>query len=553
MAFDGIVTRAEVSELRAALLLGKIDKVYQPSKETLVFTVHTRRGNKKLFASASSFDSRVHLIENTPSNPTVPFAFCMLLRKHLSGGRIVSVEQHGAERIIEISLETLSELGFVESKKLIFEIMGRHSNIILVDISKNTVIDSIKRVSIDTSRVRQILPGKTYEYPPEQDKIPFDVILQDQLYALPDDPKAVLSAIGGISPAFAAELAVRGDRYAYLHSADEAARSLSFIPHIYYNGDKAAEYHIADLSEFELSCERRDFPSLSACIDVFFEGRRQTNRTRQSSHQLTRTVKALLDKAYLKKQRLSDDILEAEDSEYLRLYGELLTASIHSIEQGADRTCVTNYYDGSLITIPLDPRFSPARNAQLYYKRYGKAKTAAKEKNIQLDKTQSDIDYLESVMTFLENIDRPEDVEMIRRELVDEGYLRKRKTKYKERRFKAAPARYVSPSGFDVLVGRNNRENDELTLKIADRRDIWLHTKDIPGSHVILRTGGRNFTADDIYYAAGLAAWNSKARASSNVPVDWVSVRRVKKPSGAKPGMVIFTGNKTVYVDPHEK
>ena len=552
MAFDGMVTRAVAGQLAELLVMGKIDKIYQPAKDEILLHIHTKSGNLRLYASSSSIGPRVHLTKRSLPNPPVPYSFCMLLRKHLSGGRITSVVQKDAERIIEISLETIGELGFTESKKLVIEIMGKHSNIILVNTETGNIIDSIKRVSIDTSRVRQVLPGMRYEYPPSQDKIPFDRIAEEAPDALQSgDPKAVLAAVGGISPAVAREIASRpaDDLSSFFTEAEAAIKARRGILYLDEAGTPA-EYHVLPLSEFELSCEKRVYDDLSECIDEYYQGRESTNLVRQRSNDLTRTVSALIDKARLKEQRLLEDIKAAEDSEHLRLYGELITANIHSIPSGASSADLVNYYDGETLSVPLDPRYSASKNAQIYFKKYGKSRTAVKEKQIFLEETRADEKYLESVLTYLENLERPEDMEQIRSELVETGYIRKRKTKSAPRRFKASPLSFRSPSGFEILVGKNNRENDELTLKIADKQDTWLHTKDIPGSHVIIRNGGRELAPEDIYCAASIAAWHSKARNSAQVPVDYVRVKNVKKPAGAKPGMVIFTGNRTVYVDP---
>ena len=556
MAFDGIVTRAMTRELADLLVMGKIDRVYQPAKDEIVLHVHTKAGNLKLYATSSSMGPRVCLTDRSLPNPPVPYPFCMLLRKHLTGGRITSITQKDAERIIEISLETIGEMGFTESKKLIFEIMGKHSNIILVNTDTGNIIDSIKRVSVDTSRVRQVLPGMRYEYPPAQDKIPFDRFTGDagseNIDRIPDEPGQVLALIGGISPAVAREIASRSVEERHAFFSDLSVRLHEPSGGILYidNEGTPVEYHIVPLAEYEESCERRALSSLSACVDAYYQGRTSTNLVRQRSNDLTRAVTALLEKVRLKEQRLQEDIKEAEDSEHLRVYGELITANIHNIPSGASSADLLNYYDGAAVTVPLDPRFTAAKNAQIYFKRYGKAKTAIKEKNIQLEEASADEAYLESVLTYLENLERPEDMEQLRSELVETGYLRKRSTKGAPRRFKAAPLSFRSPSGYEILVGKNNRENDELTLKIADKQDTWLHTKDIPGSHVIIKNGGKKLTAEDIYCAASIAAWHSKARHSGQVPVDYVRVKNVKKPAGAKPGMVIFTGNRTVYVDP---
>lgn len=551
MAFDGIITCAMVKELQNKIYLGKIEKVYQPENDELVFHIHTKTGNVKLFASVGSAHARLHFIEENPKNPPVPLAFCMLLRKHLQGGRIVEISQKDSERIIEISLETLNELGFNVSKKLIFEIMGKHSNIILVDMTTGKIIDSIKRVSIDVNRVRQVLPGKEYEYPPVQDKIPFKVITADQLGAIDANSKAILSQVGGISPAIAWELTAKKDRYGFLQQILESIASGTFVPRVYLDEkDVPQEFHITDLTEYEDAARRMDFQTLSQCLAYYFDNKASSNRARQKSHDLVKSVTTTLDKLYLKKQRLSDDLLKAENSEDLRLYGELLTANMHLIKPGDKSVEVVNYYDNSTVKIPLDERHTPAKNAQQYFKRYGKAKTAVKEKQIQLEEVDDDIKYLESVLSYLNNTDSIEEIEALRTELIETGYIRRRKTTFKEKKYKPQPHRYETTDGFTVLVGRNNKENDYLTLKTASKADIWFHTKDIPGSHVIVQTDGKELSESDIFEAAAIAAYHSKGRTSENVPVDYVAVRYVKKPAGAKPGMVIFTNNKTVWVNP---
>lgn len=556
MAFDGIVTRAMVRELQDRILLGKIEKVYQPEADELVFHIHTKNGNVKLLASVGSAHARVCFITENPVNPPAPLAFCMLLRKHLQGGRITEITQKDSERIIEISLETLNELGFTMSKKLIFEIMGKHSNIVLVDIASGKIIDSIKRVSFDVNRVRQILPGMIYQYPPAQDKIPFREISAEQLEALPADGKAILRSVGGIAPAFAEELALRAgvQRSGYLSDVLAAIESPNHADARVYLDESGApiDFYPVALSELEESCRVERFGDLSSAMEFYFGKKESSNQGRQKSHDLIRSVNALLDKMYLKKKRLSEDLLKAENSEDLRLYGELLTANIHLIQPGMKSVEVTNYYDGSTLTIPLDVKLSPSKNAQHYFKKYGKSKTAIKEKQIQLDENEAEIKYLESVLSFLENTDDVAEIESIRAELVETGYIRRRRQAggFKEKKYKPAPYRYTLSNGMSVLVGRNNKENDILTFKTAGNKDLWLHTKDIPGSHVIVQSGGAELDEEAVWEAAAIAAYHSKARTSENVPVDYVQIKYVKKPAGAKPGMVIFTNNRTVYVNP---
>ena len=554
MAFDGIITAAMAKELQNEILQGKIDRVGQPESSELLIQIHTRTGNKRLYATSDSYAACVRFLDGSLPNPPQPSSFCMLLRKHLIGGRIVSVEQKDSERILELCLETLNDLGFTVSRKLIFEIMGKHSNIILMDMTTGKVLDSIKRVSIDTSRARQILPGLVYQYPPAQDKVPFRSATPEDLQNCGDTPRQILSQIGGISPAIAAELSIQEDRAGFLRGIMDSIENGSFVPRVYVDEDGTPrEFHIVPLTEYEETCQVMTFDTLSRAVGWFFENRQNTNRARQKAHDLIRSVTAGLDRLYLKKQRLSEDLLQAENSEDLRLYGELLTANLHRAHPGSSGLKVTNYYDGSEVVIPLDPRYSPNKNAQLYFKRYGKSKTAIREKKIQLEENQQNIDYLESVMTFLENADSITEIEELRSELEDTGYIRRRKVpgkKPRKQRQKADPHHFQTSDGFRVLVGRNNRENDILTLQTASRTDYWFHTKDIPGSHVILQTEGKPLTETAIFETAAIAAYYSKGRSSGNVPVDYCLVRHVKKPSGAKPGMVIFTNNRTVWVDP---
>ncbi len=551
MAFDGIMTCAMARELHQRIYLGKIEKVYQPENDELVFHIHTKKGNVKLYASVNSSHARVHLIDENLPNPPAPLSFCMLMRKHLQGGRIVDVSQKDCERIIEISLETLNELGFTVSKKIIFEIMGKHSNIILVDMATGKVIDSIKRVSIDVNRARQVLPGIQYTYPPAQDKISFKEIQPEQINGIEGGNKQILARVGGISPAIAREMEGLEDRHLFLQNLVQNIDTGEILPRIYMDEKgMPQEFHITNLTEYEGAAKRKDFETISQCLTYYYQHKESSNRIKQKSNDLVRAVSGTLDKLYLKKQRLAEDLLKAENAEDLRLYGELLTANIHLVKAGEKSVEVLNYYDNSTVKIPLDTRYSPVKNAQIYFKRYGKSKTAVKEKQVQMEETDQDIQYLESVLTYLRNTESIEEIEALRQELVETGYVRKRKTSFKEKKYKAKPYKYMTSEGFEVLVGRNNKENDILTQKTAAKTDYWFHTKDIPGSHVILKTEGRQITEAAIFETAAIAAYHSKGRESENVPVDYMPVRHVKKPAGAKPGMVIFTNNRTVWVNP---
>ena len=552
MAYDGIITYAEAKELRERIVPGKIEKVYQPGPEDLLVHIHTQRGNVRLFVSCNSQSARVCLTEGSYTNPDQPPTFCMLLRKHLQGGRITDVRQKDAERIMEIDIEAQNELGFSVCRRLIVEIMSKHSNIVLVDLETGKIIDAIKRISIDVNRYRQLLPGVIYKYPPAQDKMPFNEVTAES--ELPRDDRALMARVAGISPAISREIAEDpGRRLSEILASveDGSARARVYID----EKGTPREFHITGLSEFE-GLECRFFDTLSECVDFYYSNREQSNLVRQKSQPLLKSVQASLSKALLKKKKLSEDLLAAENSEKYRLYGELLTANLHLIKPGDRKVTVTNYYDGSEITIPLDEKISASANSQRYFKKYSKARTAIHEKQTQLEDNEKDIQYLESVIQNIEAADNVPLLDSIRDELEQTGYVRRRQ-KAAQRKKKGAgpePLKYTLSDGTQVLVGRNNIENDWLTMKFASKTDVWMHTKDIPGSHVIVRLDdGRNVNdlpAELIYEAASIAAYHSKACSGDNVPVDYVPVRYVKKPNGSKPGMVIFTHNQTVYVKP---
>ncbi len=562
MSYDGVVTCAMTQELKRELTLGKIEKIYQPQPDQLLLSVHTARGRRKLFISASGNHSAVYLTENNPENPVQPPLFCMVLRKHLGAARIQSISQCGCDRIIEIDLETVDELGFNVNKRLICEIMGKHSNVILVDLGTGKIIESIKHVGIDVNRARQILPGKLYEYPPLQDKTPFTDATEEDVDALMagqlQPERNLLAGIQGISPGLALSIASAPSPYAFLdemRTAVCAQDGAGLSPRVYTKNGAPVDFHVVSLAAYESdsSYESVPFDSVSRAAEFYFVNRESSNTIKQKSGDLQRHIKAQLDKLRLKVQRLNEDMVKAMDADKYRLRGELLNANLHLVQPGARSVTVTSYYDGSTVEIPLDPKYSPARNAQNYYKKYGKSKTALKEKQIQLDETMAEIEYLESVYAYAERAASVEEVDLLRAELTESGYLRQRKSRAKGARpgkTKPKPHSYTLPSGATVLVGRNNKENDFLTFKRASSTDIWLHTKDIPGSHVILLTEGRSPSEEDLRCAAQIAAYHSKGRNSANVPVDYTKVRYVKKPAGAKPGFVIFTHNRTLYEDP---
>ncbi|MDR2132704.1 MAG: NFACT family protein [Clostridiales Family XIII bacterium] len=590
MPFDGIVLSAVASRLSALLTGGKIDKIYQPEADELLLHISAGREKHLLFLSANSANPRACLTGERGAYPQNPPAFCMLLRKHIQGGRIARVEQKGTERILECTVDTVNELGFSKNKRLIVEIMGKHSNIILVDAQSERIIDSIKRLTPDMNRYRQTLPGCPYIDPPSHGKPPWYAVERARVAAslsavgnpfrtggTPDAArvaKAILTLAQGIGPLAADELAAEAlaDAETVLAGANSAGgaeealadaifralqrladktRRGAFSPVVYADGEgKPLDFHAFPIPSLEGACEALRFDDIDAAIEYYYANRIASNRVRQKSADLLRAAKNSLDKQFLKKQRLLEDLTRAENADEHRLFGELLTANLHVLQAGQKSARLTNYYDGAELEIPLDPRLSPSQNAQRHYKLYAKAKTAVVEKKARLAETDKEIAYLESVLSFIENAATAEEADALRLELAEAGYLRRPGKSAAKKTPKPAPLTYVVSGGLRAEVGRNNRENDLLTFKRASGGDLWLHTKDIPGAHVILFTGGREAPAEALREAAAIAAWHSKGRASENVPVDCTLAKYVKKPSGARPGMVIFTNNRTLYVKP---
>ena len=526
MAYDGFMTAAVLCEIRFKLVSSKIEKISQTEADRIVMQIRTAEGRKKLMLDVSSSGARVQLTELEFENPDTAPAFCMLLRKHIQGGRITGVRQHGRERIIELDIETVNEMGYSVNKRLIAETMGKHSNLVLTDALTGKIIDSIKRISIDVNRVRQILPGVVYEYPPVNN----------------------LANQDGFGPTTAAAI----EAGAVLPDLSQLeGRPLSF--YVYTDKDGAPkDCHVFRMPQYLHSYSEQVFASVCEGMDWFYSRRASTNRNVQRSSELVRTIGNLISKAQLKKQRLLDEIKKADDADIYRLKGELLNANLHLVVPGAKSVTVTSYYDGSQMTIELDEKLSASKNAQNYYKKYAKLKSSKKEKLNQLSECEKDIDYLSSVQAMAGSALTGEEIERLREELSDQGYIRARTASSKKKKTKPSPRRYRLPSGLTILVGRNNTENDHITFSMAQKTDWWFHTKDIHGSHVILVCGGTDPSPDDMYSAASAAAWFSKARDSQNVPVDYAPARYVKKPAGARPGMVIFTNNGTVWIDPKD-
>ncbi|MBS4536119.1 NFACT family protein [Clostridium sp. D2Q-14] len=581
MSLDGITLRSLVHELSNTLIEGKINKIYQPENDELLISIRNKGKNEKLILSASSNNPRIHFTNSTKENPQSPPMFCMLLRKHLQNGKILSIKQQYLERIIKITISNYDELGVLSEKELIIEIMGRHSNIILIEKRTKKIIDAIKRITPDISSVRQVLPGVKYQLPPNQNKLNPLKLNKEQFFNIINNVnegnkiyKFIYENFVGISPLIAKEICSRENIYENsliggLNEEDKEKIFLSFKklindvinnnnkPSMIYNEykTKILGFSSIDLTQFKES-KKVYFNSISDLLNTVYETKDRLDRIQQKSLSLKKHIKTKLDRDKNKLAKQKEELFNAKNREKYKIYGELITANIYKIEKGMDILTTENYYDNNnLIEIKLNPNLTPSENAQKYFKRYNKLKNAFNEVSIQISQTKEEINYLEHILLSIENSTDLSELEEIKEELIDGGYVKyRRKNKSREKKnIKSKPLHFISSDGFDMYVGKNNRQNDYLTLKFADKEDIWLHTKDIPGSHIIIRKNNKEVPEETLYEAALLAAFHSKGKMSSNVAIDYTEKKNVKKPNRAKPGMVIYENNNTLYVTPTEK
>ncbi|MBS4193926.1 Rqc2 family fibronectin-binding protein [Lederbergia citri] len=561
MPFDGFFTRAMVHELKNALTGGRISKIHQPYKNELVMVIRAGRQNHKLLLSAHPSYARVQITNDTFDNPNEPPMFCMILRKHLEGAIIQDIKQVDMDRIVIFDIRGRDELGDESYKQLIVEIMGRHSNIILADKEKEKIIDSIKHIPTALNSYRTILPGSTYIYPPAQDKVnPLPLSEEDVLKEIDFNSgkldKQIVEKFAGFSPILAKELIFKAGLANRVTVPKafvlllEQLKNNRYDPSITAAEDKEQFY----LFPFtHLNGEFKQFTSLSEMLDRFYFGKADRDRVKQQAFDLERLMKNEKNKNETKVKKLQATLEAAEKADEYQLLGELLTANMHLVNKGMKDISVINYYDetGGQMTIELDPRKSPSENAQSYYTKYQKAKNSVQVVKEQIEKAEDEINYFDGLLQQLASAST-RDIEEIREELAEQGYLRLRHKKGQRKNPNAKPVidRYEASDGTEILVGKNNKQNDYLTNKLAGRDEIWLHTKDIPGSHVVIRS--KEPKEETILEAAKLAAYFSKAKNSASVPVDFTKIRHVKKPSGSKPGFVIYDNQQTVYVTPDE-
>ena len=564
MPLDALCLTAVAAELRAAVAGGKIDKLYQPTRDEVVLYVRGQGENVRLLLSANPGHPRANLTTLNRENPEQPPMFCMLLRKHLQGARILELNQPPLERILEFRLETLDELGDRVERRLVLEAMGRSANLLLLD-GEGRIIDCIRRVDGDLGRgQRQLLPGLVYRQPPAPDKLNPFTIEPEELRLVLENPlgkewdKLLLDSFTGLSPLVARELAFRagGDRErlaAELEKLKNNVNENGLTPYLLVREGKPVDFTVLPILQYGPETESRPQASFSQMLDEFYERREAADRVRQRGQDLVKAVTSARDRTARKLANQTRELEATRDRERLRELGDILTSNLHAMERGMEVLRAVDFYDpeGREVEIRLDPLLAPQQNAAKYYKDYNKAKTAEQMLTIQLEKGTRELEYLNSVLENLSLAEGERDLQEIRQELVETGYLRRGKTAAKrQKRVSGKPMEFRSSAGLRISVGKNNSQNDQLTTKLAYKSDIWLHTQKIHGSHVILWLEGGEADAQSLTEAAILAATFSQAGEGSRVPVDYTPVKYVKKPAGARPGMVVYTTYQTAVVDP---
>ena len=564
MPLDALCLTAVAGEVRAAVQGGKIDKIYQPTLDEVVLYIRGPAGNVRLLLSANPGHPRAHLTERNRENPEQPPMFCMLLRKHLQGARILELNQPPLEWILDFRLETLDELGDRVERRLVLEAMGRSANLLLLD-GEGRIVDCTRRVDGDLARgQRQLLPGLFYRQPPAVDKLNPFTLSPEELRLVLANPlgkawdKLLLDSFTGLSPLVARELAFRaGDDSeklaAELEKLGEAVEENHFTPYLLVREGKPVDFTFLPVLQYGPETESIPQESFSALLDDFFSDRESAERVRQRGQDLVKSVTSARDRTARKLGNQARELEATKNRERLRELGDILTSNLHLMERGMSTFRTMDFYDpeGGEVDIPLDPLLTPQQNAAKYYKEYNKAKTAEEMLTIQIEKGEKELEYLNSVLENIALAEGEKDLQEIRQELTETGYLRRPKTAAKRaKKVSGKPMEFRSSSGLRISVGKNNSQNDLLTTKLAYKSDIWLHTQKIHGSHVILWLEGGEADAQSLTEAAQLAAYFSQARDGSKVPVDYTPVKYVKKPAGARPGMVVYTTYQTAVVEP---
>lgn len=568
MAFDGITIANVVHELNGTILDGRINKIAQPEADELLLTIKMPLGQKRLYISASASLPLIYLTdENKPSPMTAP-NFCMLLRKHINNGRITKIYQPKLERIICFEIEHLDELGDLCKKRLIVEIMGKHSNIIFCN-DKGMIIDSIKHVSSQMSSVREVLPGRDYFIPDTMEKLdPLTVSEDAFISSLQEKPahlsKALYTTFTGVSPVVAEEICYLSGIESGITPKDlsedimhhlfnqfslyfENVKQGQFAPAIYYNGAEPKEFAALPLSHFNLYI-KKDFSSVSELLETYYAEKNNLTRIRQKSVDLRRVVQTALERNRKKYDLQFKQLRDTENREKYKVYGELIHTYGYELEEGAKKLDALNYYTNEMITIPLDPQKTAMENAKKYFDKYNKQKRTFEALSELIQETKDEITYLESVSNSLDIALSEDDLIQIKEELTQAGFIRRKYTKKKEKII-SKPFHYLSSDGYHMYVGKNNLQNEELTFHFAVGNDWWFHAKGVPGSHVIVKTNGEELPDRTFEEAGRLAAYYSKNRGAEKVEIDYVEKKHVKKPNGSKPGFVVYYTNYSLMID----
>lgn len=573
MAFDGITIAAMVKELNSSLKGGRINKIAQPESDELLITVRGQDGQKRLLLSASPSLPLLYFTSKNRISPLTAPNFCMLLRKHIGSARITDITQPGMERVVQFHLEHLNELGDVCHKILIMELMGKHSNLIFCD-DKGMILDSIKHVSSNMSSVREVLPGREYFIPKTQDKLDPLTITEEEFIAdicpkpLPA-AKAIYSSLTGISPVMAQEVCFRAsiDGNDSMQSLNEAARTHlyhtfarimdqvkegSFTPNIIFRGDEPVEYGVLDFQQYGPEYHSVSFDSVSQMLETYYASRDLITRIRQKSADLRRIVQTALERNRKKLMLQQKQMKDTEKKDKYKIYGELINTYGYGLEEGVKSFKALNYYTNEEITIPLDPQLTPQENSKKYFDRYQKLKRTQEALEEQIKETTEEIQHLESISNALDIAREESDLSQIKEELAEFGYIKKHYTSKKGAKMqtKSKPFHYISSDGYDIYVGKNNYQNDELTFKFASGNDWWFHAKKMPGSHVVVKTKDGTLPDRTFEEAGSLAAYYSQGRTAPKVEIDYLQKKNVKKPAGAKPGFVVYYTNYSLMAVP---
>lgn len=559
MSYDGIFTRMIVDELNQKLKDGRITKIHQPFQYEILLTVRSNRKNQKLLLSAHPAFARIQLTEETISNPEFAPNFCMFLRKNIDGAQIKEIQQLGNDRIVIFKIKKTDELGDRKELQLIIELMGRHSNIFLVNEENGIILDCLKHVPPFQNTYRPIHPGAAYMLPPHQDKLNpfhFDIHEAGKRWDQLTDPlfaaKKIQTIFQGIGKDSAQEIAglMEKEQLNLLPALEKFQKAVLAGPPTLFTDEKEKQV-FAPYPYCSMNGERETFDSPSRLLDRYYSVKAARDRVRQVASDLLNMIHNEIQKNELKITKLEESLRDSESADEYRIRGEILTAYLYQVPKGAHEVTLPNFYaDEKPLQISLDPALSANQNAQKYFSKYHKLVNSVKYIEEQLRKTRNENTYLDSIETQI-NLSDPQDLEEIREELKNEGYLKSKKSHRNKKNKVSKPYHFRSSNGVDIRVGKNNLQNDQLTLKSAKKNHIWLHAKDIPGSHVIIEHSEPD--EETLLEAATIAAYYSKFQQSANVPVDYAPVKNIHKPNGAKPGYVIYTGQKTLYVNPSKE